>query len=83
MTRMNYDGQRRRELVRSSKQQRSDLLEAFRRENEVLRRRLEALKRELEALKRKLEKRERDIQAREHRVTRLMWEKKLGAYSSR
>ena len=85
MTRMNYDGRRRRELAQLSKQQRRDhksyAAELKTRLREL--RPLEARVRDIEARERDLEARERDVEARERKLTRLAWRKKLGVYSSR
>ena|SRR5258706_8441434 len=73
MTRMNYPGQRRRELAQLSKQHRE--LTSL----EARARHLEARTRDLEARERNVEARERDVEARERKLTRLMWEKKSAA----
>jgi len=77
MAKMNYPGRRRRELVKLSRQQ-SELTLI-----ETRARHLKTRARDLEARERDLEAREREVEARERKLTRLAWEKKLGAYSSR
>jgi len=84
MATMNYQRQRRLDLVRSRKQSSElTLVEALKQEVKTLQREVEKLKREGEHIKRSYEVRQRELDARERRLTRLAWDKKLGAYSSR